>query len=44
MSYCLISICIIRFILDYDIIWFTKCNVNGNIIDSHSSTSANKFE
>jgi hypothetical protein len=27
-----------------DVIWFTKCNVNANDNDSHSSTSGNKFE
>jgi hypothetical protein len=28
----------------YGAVWFTKCNVNGNGNDSHSSTSGNKFE
>jgi hypothetical protein len=26
------------------VVWFMKCNVNGNGNDSHSNTGGNKFE
>jgi hypothetical protein len=26
------------------VLWFAKCNVNGNDNDSHSNTGGNKFE
>jgi hypothetical protein len=26
------------------VVWFTKCNINGNDNDSHSNTGDNKFK